>query len=168
MAAVISLLLREERVRKIFVPANFPLGLARDLRNYKIKVRVKKGGVFPEREFKNAGEIKKISAAIIMAEVGLAEGIQALKSSKISRDGKLMYLGVRATPLSPAAGRDAIPTRKATARCAATSRSSWMPSRARGKPAILATSPARWFADAPANRCAASTTRYGARRKLVF
>ena len=97
MPAVISLLLREQRLRKIFVPANFPFGLARDLRHYKIKVRVKKGGIFPEREFKHAGEIKKISAAIIMAEVGLAEGIQALKSSKIARDGKLMYHGVPLT-----------------------------------------------------------------------
>jgi Xaa-Pro aminopeptidase len=97
MAAVISLLLREQRLRKIFVPANFPFGLARDLRNYKIKVRVKKDGVFPEREFKHADEIKKISAALIMAEVGLAEGIQALKSSKIARDGKLLYHGVPLT-----------------------------------------------------------------------
>jgi Xaa-Pro aminopeptidase len=97
MAAVISLLLREHRLRKIFVPASFPLGLAKDLRNYKIKVRVKKGGVFPEREFKCAEEIKKISAALIMAEVGLAEGIQALRAWKIARDGKLMYHGVPLT-----------------------------------------------------------------------
>jgi Xaa-Pro aminopeptidase len=97
MAAVISLLFRERRLRKIFVPANFPIGLARELRNYKIKVRLKKGGVFPEREFKNADEIKKISGALIMAEVGLAEGIQALKTSKILRDGKLSYHGVTLT-----------------------------------------------------------------------
>jgi Xaa-Pro aminopeptidase len=97
MAAVISLLLREQRLRKLYVPANFPFGLARDLRNYKIKVRVKKGGIFPEREFKHADEIKKISAALIMAEVGLAEGLQALKSSKIARDGKLMYHGIPLT-----------------------------------------------------------------------
>jgi len=96
-AAVISLLLRERRLRKIFVPANFPFGLARDLRNFKIKVRALKGGIFPEREFKHADEIKKISAALIMGEVGLAEGIQALKSSKIARDGKLMYHGVPLT-----------------------------------------------------------------------
>jgi Xaa-Pro aminopeptidase len=97
MAAVINLLFRERHVRKIFVPANFPHGLARELRNYKIKVRVKKGGIFPQREFKNADEIKKISAALIMAEVGLAEGIQALKTSKILRDGKLSYHGVPLT-----------------------------------------------------------------------
>jgi Xaa-Pro aminopeptidase len=97
MAAVINLLLREQRLRKVFVPANFPFGLARDLRNYGIKVRVRKGGIFPEREFKHADEIKKISAALVMAEVGLAEGIQALRSAKIARAGNLMYHGVPLT-----------------------------------------------------------------------
>lgn len=96
-AAVIESLLRERGVRKIFVPSNFPHGLARELRDHKIRVRIKKGGVFPQREFKRADEIKKISAALMMAEVGLAEGIQALKSSKIGRDGKLNYHGVPLT-----------------------------------------------------------------------
>jgi Xaa-Pro aminopeptidase len=97
LAAVVSLLMRERKLRKIFVPANFPHGLARELRNYKIKVRVKKGGIFPQREFKNADEIKKISAALMMAEVGLAEGIQALKTSKVGRDRKLTYHGAPLT-----------------------------------------------------------------------
>ena len=97
LAAVISLLLRERRLRKIFVPPSFPHGLARELRRYKIKVRVKKGGIFPEREFKRADEVKKISGALMMAEVGLAEGIQALKNAKILRDGKLSYHGVPLT-----------------------------------------------------------------------
>ncbi len=97
MASVISLLLREQRLRKIFVPANFPIGLARELRNHKIKVRIRKEDIFPERQIKRADEIKKISAALMMAEVGLAEGIQALKHSKIGRDGKLMYHGVALT-----------------------------------------------------------------------
>jgi Xaa-Pro aminopeptidase len=97
LATVINLLLRERRLRKIFVPANFPLGLARELRNYKIKVRVKKGGVFPQREIKRADEVKKISAALMMAEVGLAEGILALKSAKVGRDRKLTYHGAPLT-----------------------------------------------------------------------
>jgi Xaa-Pro aminopeptidase len=97
LAAVINLLLREKRLRKIFVPANFPHGLARELRNYKIKVRVKKGGVFPQREFKRADEVKKISAALMMAEVGLAEGLQALKTAKVARDRKLIYHGAPLT-----------------------------------------------------------------------
>jgi Xaa-Pro aminopeptidase len=97
LAAVISLLMRERKLRKIFVPANFPYGLARELRNYKVKVRVKKGGVFPQREFKTSDEVKKISAALMMAEVGLAEGIQALKTAKIGRDLKLTYHGAPLT-----------------------------------------------------------------------
>src|ERR1700722_8256994 len=97
LATVISSLLRERKLRKISVPPNFPLGLARELRNYRIKVRVKGDGVFPQREFKRADEVKKISAALMMAEVGLAEGMQALKSSKIGRDGKLIYHGARLT-----------------------------------------------------------------------
>ncbi len=96
-AAIISLLLRERNLKKISVPANFPLGLARELRNYRIKVRVKEDGVCPQREFKQADEVKKISAALVMAEVGLAEGIQALKNSKISRDRKIIYHGVPLT-----------------------------------------------------------------------
>jgi Xaa-Pro aminopeptidase len=97
LAAIINLLFRERHLRKVFVPANFPHGLARELRNYKIKVRIKKDGLFPQREFKSADELKKISGALIMAEVGLAEGIQALKASKIGRDGKLQYHGVPLT-----------------------------------------------------------------------
>jgi Xaa-Pro aminopeptidase len=97
LATVISFLLRERQLRKIFVPSNFSLGLARELRNYRIKVRVKKNGVFPQREFKSADEIKKISAALMMAEVGLAEGMQALKTSKMGRDGALVYHGAPLT-----------------------------------------------------------------------
>jgi Xaa-Pro aminopeptidase len=97
LAKVINYLLRERKVRKIFVPPDFPYGLSRELRNYGIKLRLKKNGVFPEREFKTADEIKKISAALMMAEVGLAEGMQALKTSKIGKDSKLVYHGAPLT-----------------------------------------------------------------------
>jgi Xaa-Pro aminopeptidase len=52
---------------------------------------------FPQREIKSAEEIKKISAAIMMAEVGVAEGIHALKNAKIGRKRKLLY---RQAPLT--------------------------------------------------------------------
>ena len=88
---VIRFLLRAARLKKIFVPHNFPLGLARALGKLKLKVKVKPGPFFPEREVKSAEEVKKISAALMMAEVGLAEGIQALKNSKIDRRRRLLY-----------------------------------------------------------------------------
>ncbi len=96
-AAIIKLLLSDRKIRRIFVPGTFPHGLARELRQIGITVDVKKGGIFPQRECKRPDEVKKISAALMMAEVGLAEGMQALKNSKIARDGRLMYHGVPLT-----------------------------------------------------------------------
>src|SRR2546429_4475437 len=93
-AAVIRQVLQEKRIKKVFVPDSFPHGLARDLRRLKIKVKVKEGHFFPEREFKTADEVKKISAALMMAEVGLAEGIQALKNARIGKNRRLMYHNV--------------------------------------------------------------------------
>ena len=96
-AAVIRRILQEKRIKKVFVPASFQHGLARDLRRLKIKVKVKEGQFFPEREFKTADEVKKISAALMMAEVGLAEGIQALKNTRIGKKRRLMYHNVPLT-----------------------------------------------------------------------
>jgi len=96
-AAVIREVLREKRLKKIHVPSGFPHGLARELRQLRVKVKLRNGPFFPEREFKTADEIKKISAALMMAEVGLAEGIQMLKNSRIARDGRLLYHNVPLT-----------------------------------------------------------------------
>ena len=96
-ASVIREILQEKRLRKVFVPNSFPHGLARELRRLKIKIKVREAHFFPEREFKTADEVKKISAALMMAEVGLAEGIQALKNSRIGKQGRLMYHNVPLT-----------------------------------------------------------------------
>jgi len=96
-AHVIQAVLKEKRVQPLlFVPANFPLGLAKELKRLKIKVKVKTG-FFSEREIKSSEEVKKISAALMMAEVGMAEAMQALKSSRISRDRRLLYRGAPLT-----------------------------------------------------------------------
>jgi len=96
-AAIIRQVLQEKRIKKVFVPDSFPHGLARDLRRLKVKVKVKEGHFFPEREFKTADEVKKISAALMMAEVGLAEGIQALKNARIGKNRRLLYHNVPLT-----------------------------------------------------------------------
>jgi Xaa-Pro aminopeptidase len=90
-AQVIRLLLKENRIEKICVPANFPYGLALELRDLGLKVKPRPGDFFPEREEKSADEVKKISAALMMAEVGLAEAIQALKSAKVAKNRRLLY-----------------------------------------------------------------------------
>jgi Xaa-Pro aminopeptidase len=72
------------------VPGSFPHGLARQLRDLGIKLKISKNGCFPEREIKTPDEVNQVSAALMMAEVGLAEGIQALKRAKVLRNGKLI------------------------------------------------------------------------------
>lgn len=97
LAQVIREFLRERRLKKVLVPANFPFGLARELRDLKIKLKAKEGSFFAERELKSAEELKKISAALLMAEVGLAEGLQTLKNSKIGKNRRLFYHNVPLT-----------------------------------------------------------------------
>jgi Xaa-Pro aminopeptidase len=52
---------------------------------------------FPERECKSADEVKKISAALLMAEIGMAEGIHVLKACRIARDRRLMHHNIPLT-----------------------------------------------------------------------
>jgi Xaa-Pro aminopeptidase len=91
LARIIQLLLRSHRIRHLTVPSGFPHGLAVELNRLGIRVRPRKGPFFPEREIKTSTEVKKISAALTMAEVGLAEGIQVLRSAKIGKRGQLFY-----------------------------------------------------------------------------
>jgi Xaa-Pro aminopeptidase len=90
-AQVISEILRERRVRQVLVPHNFSCGLADELRRRHVKVNPKRGAFFSQREQKSPAEVKKISAALMMAEVGMAEAIQVLRSAKIGKDRALIY-----------------------------------------------------------------------------
>jgi len=91
LAHAVRALLRQKGVRSITVPYNFPAGLQQELKKLKVAITVQKGMIFPQRETKSAEEVKKISAALMMAEVGLAEGIQAIKNARIGRKRKLLY-----------------------------------------------------------------------------
>ncbi len=96
-APVIRLLLREKGVRSVLVPGNFPLSLANELQRLGVRIKARPGAFFPERERKSPAEVKKISAALMMAEVGMAEGIQVLKLARIGRDRRLSYHNVPLT-----------------------------------------------------------------------
>ena len=97
LAKVVREVLRGRGVKKLFVPMSFPHGLAQQVRHLGLKLKLKEGSFFPEREKKPAPEVKKISAALVMAEVGMAEGMQALKNSKIGKGGRLSYHGAPLT-----------------------------------------------------------------------
>src|SRR5271154_5098188 len=95
-AHVIREILRENKIRRPIVPDNFPLGLAKDLKKLGIKLKPR-ASFFPKREIKSADEIRKISAALTMAEVGMAEGMEVLRRSKIARNRNLIYHGLPLT-----------------------------------------------------------------------
>lgn len=95
-ANIVQAILREKQITSVSVPHNFPLGLANELQSLRVHIKVKPD-FFSEREFKSSAEVKKISAALMMAEVGMAEAMQALKSSKVARDRRLMYRGAPLT-----------------------------------------------------------------------
>jgi Xaa-Pro aminopeptidase len=95
-AHVIREILREQKISRAIVPDNFPLGLARDLKKLGIKLKPC-AGFFPRREIKSADEVRKISAALTMAEVGMAEGMEVLRRSKIGRNRSLIYHGLPLT-----------------------------------------------------------------------
>jgi len=97
LAGIILLLLRERGIRRVVVPQNFPHGLAAELLRRRIAVKTRPGSFFPERECKSAAEVRKIRAALLMAEIGMAAAMQALRRSKIGKDRRLVY---RTLPLT--------------------------------------------------------------------
>jgi Xaa-Pro aminopeptidase len=92
-AEIIRCILHERRVRSVVVPDNFPLGLAAALQKLGIKVQARSGSFLPERERKSPAEVRKIIAALRTAEVGMAEGIRALKAARAGKDRRLKYQG---------------------------------------------------------------------------
>jgi Xaa-Pro aminopeptidase len=92
---VLPAVLREHRVRRIEVPMNFPVGLAKRLRG--IQVRVKPDPFLPEREVKSAAEVRKLQAALRLAEEGMRAGINVIRMSRIGRDGYLYWRNERLT-----------------------------------------------------------------------
>jgi Xaa-Pro aminopeptidase len=97
MVRMIRSLLRDHRLKKIRVPESFPIGLAHALQRAKVKVKLVSGPSFPERMLKTSVEVKKISAALTMAEVGLAEAMQVLRRSKIGKNRQLFFHDVPLT-----------------------------------------------------------------------
>ena len=65
------------------VQRDFSYGLATDLQRRRIRVLPRRGHFFPERVHKSTADVKKISAALLMAEIGMAEAIQMLSRAKI-------------------------------------------------------------------------------------
>jgi Xaa-Pro aminopeptidase len=96
-AQVIPALLRERGIRRVVVPQDFPYGLAAELQRQRIRVIPRPGNFFPKRETKSAAEVRMLSAALLMAEIGMSEAVQVLHRAKIAKDRRLLYHDVPLT-----------------------------------------------------------------------
>ena len=94
---VIAACLKRLGAKSAEVPGSFPLGLARRLEALNIQLRVAREPFWPEREIKTRNEVKKIEASLRAAEAGLLAGIEALKATRIGRDGWLRSGGAKFT-----------------------------------------------------------------------
>jgi Xaa-Pro aminopeptidase len=92
-ADIISLFLRDRRLRRVTVPEDFAFGLAKELQRRRIRVAPRRGAFFPEREQKSAKEIAQLTAALRIAETGMSAGIQVLRASSPGKDQRLRYAG---------------------------------------------------------------------------
>ena len=89
---VIAACLKRLNVRRVEVPASFPLGLARKLESAGVRIDVASDPFWPAREIKSRDEVRKIEESLRSAEAGLEAGIAALKACRVGKDGWL-YAG---------------------------------------------------------------------------
>ncbi len=85
--------LRSRKIRKVEVPATFPLSLARVLEKAGIQPVPVEGLFWKEREFKSAEELKSLRRALVLTETGMARGIEVLKAAKIGKRNLLQWGG---------------------------------------------------------------------------
>lgn len=95
-ADVIRRVLASLGLRRVSVPRSFPLGLARELQSRGVRLELGPDPFWPERERKQAHEVRAIEASLRAAEAGLLAGIEALRSCRI-RKGWLVRDGRRFT-----------------------------------------------------------------------
>jgi Xaa-Pro aminopeptidase len=87
---VLAHFLRKRGVKSATVPANFPLGYARELQD--VDLATTNGMFWPEREAKTDEELKLIGRALRITENALKRAIEVLKASK-PKGKKLIWSG---------------------------------------------------------------------------
>lgn len=92
-ALIVAGLLHRRKIRKVDVPADFPLGFARTLEKAGIRVSPVEGHFWPEREIKTRRELDKIRGALRITVAGLRRAVEVLRASSIRRDGVLKWNG---------------------------------------------------------------------------
>jgi Xaa-Pro aminopeptidase len=97
LAQVLTAFLRQRRVRRARVPADFPLGLAQEIGREGIWLEPVEGLFWPERESKTAEELRLLQRSMRITEIGLARAMEVLRASDIGPARQLNWAGKRLT-----------------------------------------------------------------------
>ncbi|MBV9489069.1 MAG: aminopeptidase P family protein [Verrucomicrobia bacterium] len=90
-------LLRQRRIRKAVVPADFPLGLAVALSRQGVALEPQPGLFWPGREFKSEQDLKALRNAVQITEIGLARAYEVLRAAEIKPRRRLVWAGQKLT-----------------------------------------------------------------------
>ena len=92
-ALIVAGLLLRRKIRRVEVPADFPLATARVLEKAGLRVVPLEGLFWPERELKDRNELTAIRRATRLAAIGLERAVEVLRAAKIVRGGLLQWQG---------------------------------------------------------------------------
>ncbi|MEI8339996.1 MAG: Xaa-Pro peptidase family protein [Verrucomicrobiota bacterium] len=92
-ADIVIRFLKEQKVRKAWVPASFPLGMASELAKAGIALIPQSGLFWKEREFKADAELKLMRRALAITEAGLARAMEVLRATEIKQGKRLQWAG---------------------------------------------------------------------------
>ncbi len=96
-AVVAAFFLRRRKVRRVEVPSDFPLGVARVLEKAGVCVEAVAGHFWPAREFKTKDELADVRRALQIAQAGIQRAVEVLRGAKIGRNGSLTWNGKKLT-----------------------------------------------------------------------
>lgn len=91
LARVLARYFEQNKIKRVTVPSDFPLALARSLKDENVRLKPAKGHFWPERQIKQADEIAALEQATQTAEAGLVRAMEILKAATITKEGKLQW-----------------------------------------------------------------------------
>ena len=89
----VALALTEIGLKRLLVPADFPVSAADFLRAGGFELQVAEPPLFPQRAVKSPSELEAIRSALMAAEAGMDAAIAALQASSVDDDGLLRLEG---------------------------------------------------------------------------
>lgn len=90
-------LLRRRGIRSVSVPPHFPAGVVERLRRSRIRVRVERGTLLPQRAVKTAAEIAKVRESQQAAVIAMRTAQSLIGQCDVGADGTLWKKGERLT-----------------------------------------------------------------------